>query len=234
MHAVVGRTSRLSQIFHPRGATTSGIPSTLVNLQNAPLFQRLPPWWARWTLALIACDIFMTGSAIELTWNRWSEKVSEDEASLTSSGEYTLRPVWQRLGLCTAHLGLGVGLAAALVVAQARFVRTLVVVPPSPGFNNRRVFVQCAHNLRRNGMTFPLNKCSLGEGRNETEMILRVTGEKGHWFIGLEDSIVNGQRAGLPENRAAVLSNWGGKRIGNWTGATSIDSRWKSGPARRA
>lgn len=59
MQSVVNRTSRLSQIFRLRGAT-SGVPSKLVNLENPPLFQRLPPWWARWTMALIACDIFMT------------------------------------------------------------------------------------------------------------------------------------------------------------------------------
>jgi len=41
-------TSRL-----PLGIATS--PTT-----RAPLYQRIPPWWARWTYALIACDIFMT------------------------------------------------------------------------------------------------------------------------------------------------------------------------------
>lgn len=144
-----------------------------------------------------------------------------------------MRPIWQRLGLCTAHLGLGVGLAAALVVTQARFVRTLAIVPPGAGVKNQRIFVQCAHNLRRNGMMFPLNKCSLEEGRNQTEIILRVAGERGHWYIGLEDSNVNGQKAGLSEARAAILSDWGGKRVGSWTGTAYVDSRWKSGPARR-
>lgn len=82
-------------------------------------------------------------------------------------------------------------------------------------------------------MIFPLNKCSLEEGRNETEMIFRVAGERGHWYIGLHDSIVNGYRAELPEARAAVLANWGGKRLGRWTATTYVDSRWKSGPVRR-
>jgi hypothetical protein len=176
-----------------------------------------------------------SGSAIELTWNRWSVQVLEpDNASPTTPGEYTLRPLWQRLGLCTAHLGLGVGLAAALVVTQARFVRTLAIVPPAAGAKGQRAFVQCAHNLRRNGMTFPLNKCSLEEGRNQTEMILRVAGERGHWYIGLEDSIVCGRRVGISEARAAILSDWGGRRIGRWSGTTYVDSRWKSGPAVKA
>lgn len=145
-----------------------------------------------------------------------------------------MRPVWQRLGLSTAHLAIGVGACTALIVAQARFVRTLAIIPPSAGVKNQRLFVQGAHNLRRNGVTFPLNKCSLEEGRNQTEMILRVGGERGHWYIGLEDSVVKGQKSGLSEARAAILSGWGGKLNGTWTGTTYVDSRWKSGPARNA
>ncbi|KAF8220575.1 hypothetical protein L208DRAFT_1539037 [Tricholoma matsutake] len=55
-----------------------------------PLFQRVPPWWARWSLGLIACDIFMTGSVIELTWNHWSTLVSDLENASVKSRDVSL------------------------------------------------------------------------------------------------------------------------------------------------
>ena len=41
-----------ARLLRSRGSTSS--------LTKAPVFQRVPPWWAQWTLGLIACDIFMT------------------------------------------------------------------------------------------------------------------------------------------------------------------------------
>lgn len=149
---------------------------------------------------------------------------------------YTLRPSLQRLALCIAHLGFGAGLAAALLVAQTRFVRTFAILPP--GRNNsptegRRVFIQCAHNFRNNGMVFPLNKCSLQEGRDNTEMIFRAAGKRGHWYIGLNDAVIHGRRSSIEKARAFILADWGGKRVGRWTPSITTDNRWKSGPMRR-
>jgi len=147
-----------------------------------------------------------------------------------------LRPSWQRLGLCIAHLVFGAGIAAALLVAQVRFVRTFTILPPlssSGSTEGRRVFVQCAHNWRKNGLAFPLNKCSLKEGRNETETILRVAGERGHWHIGLNDAVIYGTRASVTKARATILAEWEGKLAGQRT-LPVIDGRWKSGPVRRA
>lgn len=180
-----------------------------------------------------------SGSAIELTWNHWSTLVSDLEnspsvesrntpSSAPSWDKYTLRPGWQRLALSVAHLGFGAGLAAALLVAQIRFVRTFGILPPRLPTENKHVFVQCAHNFKNKGMTFPLNKCSLEEGRDNTEMILRVAGKRGHWYIGLNDAIIYGRRLSTERARSAILADWGGKSVGRWT--TPRDNRWKSGP----
>jgi len=195
----------------------------------------------------------MTGSAIELTWNHWSELVSDlekiavknnDDASgdkpsspTTTQQHYVMRPAWQRFGLCASHLTLGVGVAVALLVTQARFVRTIAVIPPMlpSSTQGRQVFVQCAHNWGNHGTAFPLSRCSLEEGRNETEMILRVSGERGHWYVGLSDAIIHGQPAGsMLDARDAILEEWKeGKRSGKWATSVKLDDRWKSGPVLR-
>ncbi|KAG5645405.1 hypothetical protein DXG03_006229 [Asterophora parasitica] len=181
------------------------------------------------------------GSAVELTYNRWSTPASNLEDSANGKGspppnEYVLRPAWQRTGLCAAHMIFGIGIAVALLVTQTRFIRTLTIIPPS-GSDGRRVFVQCAHNLRKNGLVFPYNKCSIRDGRNKTEMILRVAGERGHWHLGLEDAVIHGREIPLPEARAEVLADWGGKRAATLLSPKpkqALDRRWKSGPIRRA
>ncbi|KAF8622948.1 hypothetical protein AX15_006623 [Amanita polypyramis BW_CC] len=244
---VVPRTSLFARFLSLR-TIKSGVPSKFVNTQSIPVFQRIPPWWARWTWALIACDMFMTCSAIDLTWNHWSQLVSDLEkisvknkerpgdglqASAAPQEHYETRPVWQRLGLCASHLVLGAGVAVALLVTQARFVRTVAVIPPTVP-KERRVFIQCAHNWRNHGTTFPLGQCSLEEGRNETEMILRVLGERGHWYVGLTNAIIHGQPVSMLEARNAILEEWKeGKRRGKWTSSTKVDDRWKSGPILR-
>ncbi|KAG6864789.1 hypothetical protein C0991_007163 [Blastosporella zonata] len=202
--------------------------------------ERHTPWWARWTLGLIACDVFMTGSAIELTYNNWSTLVSDLEKSATeingneapNSEHYVLRPGWQRIGVCAAHMVFGAGIAGALLIAQTRFVRTLAIIPPSEN-EGRRLFLQCAHNLAKRGIVFPLSKCTLGKGRNATELILRVAGERGHWYIGFENSNINGKRLTGHEARTEVLAAWNGKSKSLVKPKLEVDKRWRSGPVRR-
>ena len=247
------------RLCHSLYNTKSSIHSLLTKT-SPPLFQRVPPWWARWTLGLVACDIFLTfvhldiyiyiiylticpsGSAIELTWNHWStlhashlENAPVGSRNVSSPAQswdnYTLRPSWQRLVLCIAHLGFGAGLATALLVAQTRFIRTFAILPPGNPTENRHVFIQCAHNFKNNGIAFPMSKCSLEEGRDNTEMIFRVAGKRGHWYIGLNGAVIHGRRLSIDKTRAAILADWGGKSVGRWT--TPGDNRWKSGPMRR-
>ncbi|KAG6861698.1 hypothetical protein C0995_013267 [Termitomyces sp. Mi166 len=234
--------SRFPRFFRQRSATEA--PIRLV-ATKPPLFQRQTPWWARWTWGLIACDLFMTGSAVELTYNHWTalesdlktsaKNIKGDDAS--SPDQYILRPSWQRISVCTAHMCFGAGIAAALLITQIRFVRTLAILPASGG-ESQRLFLQCAHNWARRGMIFPLSKCSLEDGRNSSELILRVAGERGHWYIGFADSDINGKRLTGPEACAQVIAAWNGKPIGPSTSTLGLklelDERWKSGPVRRS
>lgn len=248
--------SRFPQFLRLRGAL--GAPTRLVTTK-LPLFQRQTPWWARWTWGLIACDLFMTlvciffispyysrsyhrGSVIELTYNHWTILESElqttvkgikgDDAS--TSDQFILRPGWQRISVCIAHMGFGAGLAAALLIAQLRFVRTMAILPAS-GAEDRRLFIQCAHNWAKRGKVFPINKCKLENGRNSSEMILRVAGERGHWYIGFVNSVINGKRLTGAEARAQVIAAWNGEPMRPLTSRPKLelDKRWKSGPVRR-
>ncbi|KAG6837821.1 hypothetical protein H0H93_016189 [Arthromyces matolae] len=201
-----------------------------------PLFQRRTPWWARWTWGLIACSV------IELTWNHWSVlEGDQDKSAKDIKGDdtptpdkYVLRPAWQRVAVCTTHMIFGAGLAGALLIAQTRFVRTLAILPASEK-ESRRVFLQCAHNWAKRGMLYPLNRCRLENGRNPSELILRVTGERGHWYIGLVDCDIDGKRITGPEASAEVLAAWDGKPTGNsrLRPKLEVDQRWKNGPVLR-
>ncbi|KAG5341508.1 hypothetical protein C0989_009869 [Termitomyces sp. Mn162] len=184
----------------------------------------------------------MTGSVIELTYNHWSTLVSDLESTakaikgddVPTPDQYVMRPIWQRISVCTAHMFFGAGIAAALLITQTRFVRTLAILPAS-GAEDRRLFLQCAHNWAKRGKIFPLNKCKLQDGRNSSELILKVAGERGHWYIGFANSDINGKRITGPEARAQVIAAWSGKSIGPSTlePKSELDKRWKSGPVRR-
>jgi hypothetical protein len=64
-------------------------------------------------------------------------------------------------------------------------------------------------------------------------MIFRTTGERGHWYVGLENATIHGHAVSPTEARKAILDAWGGKRVGHWRQKTVVDARWKSGPVRR-
>ncbi|KDQ28290.1 hypothetical protein PLEOSDRAFT_1040869 [Pleurotus ostreatus PC15] len=240
----------LGRLFSRRAAS-------IIKLDRPPLFSKVPPWWARWTYALIACDLFVTASAVEFTWNNWTQLTDDLKTISQKSKEgtvavqqppndsYVPRPSWQRAGLCVAHLGVGIGIAVALIVTQSRYVRTFTLSPallraktsknPSQTpSQDRQVLISCASNFKNNGQSFSLASCSVGEGRDASEMILRVDGERGHWFLSLENSLINGKKASIMDAQRAILEEWGtARRTGTWTPLAVADRRWVSGPAAR-
>ncbi|KAF9487514.1 hypothetical protein BDN71DRAFT_1458425 [Pleurotus eryngii] len=239
------------------GSLFSRRAASIIKLDRPPLFSKAPPWWARWTYALIACDLFVTASAVEFTWNNWtqltddlktiSQKSKESTVAVQQppNDSYVPRPSWQRAGLCVAHLGVGIGIAVALIVTQSRYVRTFTLSPallkaktsknPIQTLpQDRQVLISCASNFKNNGQSFPLASCSVGEGRDASEMILRVDGERGHWFLSLENSLINGKKASIMDAQRAILEEWGtARRTGTWTPLAAADRRWVSGPAAR-
>ncbi|KAJ3726850.1 hypothetical protein C8R42DRAFT_657862 [Lentinula raphanica] len=165
---------------------------------------------------------------MELTWNHWSEPIDgKSESEVPPHPEYyTLRPIWQRLGLCTGFFIGGVGAASALFIAGFRYTKVLDVFPPLQAVVNpkrvdkiaaqramedRRVFIQSARHTRSRGITFPLSKCTLHRGRADSELLLTVDNERGHWYIGLDDdSILNGQQYKGSDARDVILKAWKG------------------------
>jgi hypothetical protein len=218
-----------------------------------PLYQRTPPLWAQWTYTLVACDIFMTfvfhiffvgpsspnarvysASAVELTWNHWTEpnevsnKTPASNIPSDAQPSFKLRPIWQRLGLCVIHLGIGVGAAVALIGSHTRVIRTLCVLPhPTPPRSTlkndqRELFLQCSHHWKNRGRTFPMNSCRWYPGRDDTEMILRIDGQRGHWWLGLDKAKIHGRDMSLAASRSTILGEWDLKQ--------QKTTGWKSGP----
>ncbi|KAJ8076679.1 hypothetical protein PM082_001102 [Marasmius tenuissimus] len=230
---------------------SNGNPHVYVE-NRPPLFQKSSPWWTKWGYALIGCDLFMTGSAMEITWTNWSTLVKDEPASDNKDEKPTQhweqRPVWQRAALCSAFFVGGVAAASAILIARARYLRTLDVFPPlefatgstkskiAPTVqprHRRRVFLQSTSHTRGHGVSFPLSKCKLNEGRDETELFLHVDGERGHWHIGLDGALVNGRKISPLEARDALLRQWdGGILSEELAHPFVIDGRWKKGPVR--
>ena len=185
---------------------------------------------------------------MEITWTNWSSLVEDEPLSDSKDGKPTQhweqRPVWQRAALCSAFFVGGVAAASAILIARARYLRTLDVFPPlefvagstkpkitAEPHHRRRVFLQSNSHTRRHGVSFPISKCKLNEGRDDTELFLQVDGERGHWHIALDDALVNGQKMTRLEARDALLRQWGGGVLSQeFAHPFAIDGRWKKGP----
>ncbi|THV06190.1 hypothetical protein K435DRAFT_23759 [Dendrothele bispora CBS 962.96] len=245
METLLSRARHVLRLFRP-----GGVPYAYSE-PRPPLFQTNSPWWAKYAYGLLACNIFMTGSAIDITWKHWSQAVkdeSNEKDGLPSTEYYVLRPAWQRLGLCGVFFGGGVAAAAALFIGRIRFTRTFDVFPrivdttatgKRPTLtrpNQRQVFIQSVGHYRNRGLAFPLEKCLLERGRDDTEMLLLVEGERAHWYMDLSNALIDGEKASsVYKAREVVLKNWKGGLVSEALLANphpAIDGRWKQGPLK--
>ncbi|KAG7091185.1 hypothetical protein E1B28_010236 [Marasmius oreades] len=196
----------------------------------------------------------MTGSAMEITWRHWSSIVEDDlndtkDSQKTDENfaeQYELRPVWQRAGLCSAFFAGGVVAASAILIARVRFLRILDVFPPLEQLTSttkksrpsmlsqipkRHIFIQSSSYTRGRGVSFPLSRCVLHEGRDDTELFLEIAGERGHWYIGLHGALINGRKSSPLEARDAIIQQWeGGTLSKELANPLIVDGRWKKGP----
>jgi hypothetical protein len=171
----------------------------------------------------------------ELTWTKWTlppNKPDDDDAP-------SLRPAWQRAGLCLGHLSLGVGLATVLLIARSRVVRILHVIPPSASSSSsgepKRLLIAGAHTRGARGAVVPFASTRIEPGRDASEAILRIRDVRGHWWIGLARGRLRGSPVSAARMREALLAEWGirkselGDRDHLNAGAGAA-GRWKSGP----
>ncbi|KAF5355476.1 hypothetical protein D9758_006333 [Tetrapyrgos nigripes] len=235
------------------------------------LFQVRAPWWSRYALGLLACNLFMTASAMDLTWKHWSEPIKDESDSKKdkdvplSPEQYVLRPVWQRAGLCGIFFGGGVGVATVLFALRIRYIKTLDVFPrlvnvnnvnpnlktkaktrpkvsapaPSPSLVHpaeRRIFIQSVGHFKNRGLAFPLEKCLLEKGRDDSEMVLTVEGERRNWLLNLDGALIDGQKvSSVYEVRDAILKHWKGGLASEAllnSPVPAVDGRWRQGPIK--
>jgi hypothetical protein len=170
----------------------------------------------------------------ELTWTKWTLPPNKPDDDAPS-----LRPAWQRAGLCLGHLSLGVGLATVLLIARSRVVRILHVIPPSASSSSsgepKRLLIAGAHTRGARGAVVPFASTRIEPGHDASEAILRIRDVRGHWWIGLARGRLRGSPVSAARMREALLAEWGirkselGDRDHLNAGAGAA-GRWKSGP----
>ncbi|KAI0941436.1 hypothetical protein AcW1_003333 [Taiwanofungus camphoratus] len=235
-----------------------------------PLYDCRPPWWTRWTYILVGADLVVTAASCELVWNHWThweetpiDNSSAQPSELTngkapersasqSTGQYVLRPWWQRGPFAFGQLFLGLALAGVLLGSRSRIVRRLYILPPASGSTSvpaptktaqsassiakpgrgksdeRRLVIQCVHHFRTQGKVLPMRDCILDKGQNETELTLRANDIKGHFWFGLNNATINGQKLPLWKVRDEIFTSWYGEERGKRVRA---EEKWKNGPA---
>ena len=180
----------------------------------------------------------------ELTWSKWTVRRDPVGTGQTPDDggageeEFVLRPAWQRAGVCLVHLGTGLGLATLLFIGRSRVVRRLHILPAGSVSNaaqGKQLFIQGQHNVGANGAIVPFKHAHLQPGRDDTEIILRVDGVRGHWWIGLTSARINGQKLHPKQVKEEMLDAWGirKKNAGLSESGSGSDGRWIGGPILR-
>lgn len=125
-----------------------------------PVYDRKPPWSARWTYPIIFAQIgvrYVLSSCIlaqqvlilpscaltELIVHHWTElkepaegadtpgSIQASDGDKATGPEYVLRPLWQRAAAAFAQFGLGAFVCVLLLNSRSRIVRRLYLLPSS-------------------------------------------------------------------------------------------------------
>ncbi|CAE6341651.1 unnamed protein product [Rhizoctonia solani] len=216
--------------------------ATKVNLASNPgatsqsdgeevLYERTPTWWIKWVWILIGMDIVWSGNFAEFIFNRWTRQVNPPkDRPLTpeelKEAEWTPRPLWQRAGLSLLVLAGGTGIAAALLLAQARTITRIVRLPEAT-----KARVETARNWPGKGKVVDLTEVTAR--KDETEVIVNLPGSRGEFLIGLDRAKIRGEGgdiARVKQNFNHTFSQW--KGLGRKVNPVLPGlGRWKSGPA---
>ncbi|KDQ56477.1 hypothetical protein JAAARDRAFT_107844, partial [Jaapia argillacea MUCL 33604] len=192
-----------------------GVPNfdALQSSKKVLLYERRPAWWVRWTYALVVADILSFGSMAHFGYNYWTKYEDESQASVPISdapnpvdssppkGRWVARPEWQRFFLASSQVVVGTFIAGALLIYRSHVVTKIHIFQPLRGPSTRstqQVLVQNPqHRAESGGRLYNMQDCQLRPGRDTTEMILRVKGVKGHFWIGTKGALIKGKDLGV-------------------------------------
>ncbi|KAI0030312.1 hypothetical protein K488DRAFT_87881 [Vararia minispora EC-137] len=189
-------------------------------LFKKPLYEARPKWWMKYSWVgalggLFSSLFYLSLTMAELIWREWGRKPDDTDSEDAKAEGWVLRPAWQRGAGAGVHVALGLGLVALVVATRNRVVHRLHIIPPDVapelGGPHRRLFIQSVWDGRGGGIV-PFQSTSLYPGRDDTEVILRVEGKRGHWWIGTKDAKVEGEEAPAERIRELLAAMWGIKK----------------------
>ncbi|KAI5123824.1 hypothetical protein M0805_009116 [Coniferiporia weirii] len=184
-----------------------------------PLFDSKPQWWARWVFVLLGVDMLFTGFSIDMVMRNWTEAVEKPAAPGSPQDkrkkeyEYVLRPLWQRLGLSSFEMLVGVAAGALILASRDRTVWRVCLrrvplssLPPSRSgmqplplpsagpevSGSDAIVVLTLETGSGRSKRFLMRDCTLAPGRDLSELYLRALGVRGNFILSLGNARVVG------------------------------------------
>ncbi|KDQ13952.1 hypothetical protein BOTBODRAFT_55694 [Botryobasidium botryosum FD-172 SS1] len=197
-----------------QGGNTQGDP---------PLYEVKPPWYIKWMWVLVGTTVIWTGTASELVWNEWTQRVvtaNPDDPSREKI-DYVPRPIYQRAALCGFIIFGGVACAAGLFLVRARTVTRLVL-------RGNDVTISTWGDWRGRGRVVEKQLCTIqgGNSARAEEMTLNVVGVRGRYRVSLKGASVNGRPGGVWDVRRGLQGHWHGVALrGKWVEGAS-EGEW--------
>ncbi|QRV84124.1 hypothetical protein RhiJN_12140 [Ceratobasidium sp. AG-Ba] len=165
------------------------------------LYERSPSWWIKWVWVLIGMDIIWSGNFAEFIWNRWTRQVSDKKGQGPNDDvEWKPRPMWQRAGLTLLVLAGGTGIALALLLAQARTITRIIRLPRA----SNQVRVETARNWHGKGRVVDPADITARNGRDDTELIIKLPHSRGEFLLGLDGAYVRGTTGDASQVRSVL------------------------------
>ncbi|TFY60270.1 hypothetical protein EVJ58_g5268 [Rhodofomes roseus] len=237
----------------------------LKSLEEAqPVYEMKPQWWQRGTYLVVLVNLIATIGSIELVWKHWTywephPREAELDTGATSAsagertGEYVLRPWYQRGIAVALQMGFGGFIGGLLLGTRQRDVRRMFLLPrtwpPAPKAaalprpsrlppaaaspektEERWLILQSLINMNftGKGIAVPMNQCDLGKGRDDSELKIKVNGITTPFLVRLDgNSKVCGEKLSVGQARDEIFKWWYGEALGKKLRGSE---RWKELP----
>jgi hypothetical protein len=172
----------------------------------------------------------------EMLWNRWTRpeemKMESKPAGAEqppSQTQHVLRPLWQRVSAVAGVGCAGTYLAFMLIVGRSRIIQRAWIIPAAANASTvstaeksassvgRQVFFQCVHHWKTQGQLYPYRECRLHgsavsqNGKEESEVLMKVDGLRGFYSMTLEGAKINGES--VAERKGGSSLRWARRRL---------------------